>query len=573
MSNHHPIVAALLLMALLATACSSSAASTLDQSGDEITPLTEQMLKNGTYEGIYQEAIQLTDGLFEGQPFVDGGASRPTVTFTGVYVWGDLNSDGVDDAVVVLVESSGGSGSFFYLAAVLNRNGNPENVATYLLGDRAQVQSITAAEGNIEIHTVAHGPDDPMCCPTQKAILNFRLDGEHLIKLSEETSGPVTTPDDANANSGSGDITPDIIDTSDIVDIVWHWQRFDDTAGLKDIVVDDPVKYTLTLLPDGTYQIKADCNLASGAYTLQGSNLTLHPGPMTLAECGPGSLYNEYLSWLGQVATLVLEDGKLVLNLKADAGNMIFVQTEDVASTTPDIVDVEWRWTELVETMPAAQSIVPDPEHYTLVFKSDGSLHIKADCNVVGGSYDLQGDALTIKLGPATMAFCGEQSLDQQYLALLSNVGGYALQNGRLVLYLEDDAGKMTFDRVKETTVPPVDETASTVDITSVLWKWEQMTTPPEVTTVDDPTKYTIELQPDGQFLFAADCNIGSGTYTLDGAHISFQLGRMTRAACPSESLSDQFINGLSAAAIYFVEGDNLFIDLKFDSGTLKLIR
>ena len=47
---------------------------------------------------------------------------------------------------------------------------------------------------------------------------------------------------------------------------------------------------------------------------------------MTLAECGPDSLYDEFLAKLGDVRTYVRPDGsdRLVLNLFADAGNMFF---------------------------------------------------------------------------------------------------------------------------------------------------------------------------------------------------------------------------------------------------------
>jgi heat shock protein HslJ len=134
------------------------------------------------------------------------------------------------------------------------------------------------------------------------------------------------------------------------------------------------------------------------------------------------------------------------LNLKADAGNMIFVPAEDAAFDA-DIAGVEWQWRELVETEPASQSLVPQPENYTLVFQPDGTLAIQADCNKVSGSYTLEGNALTIALGPATMASCGEESLDQQYLGLLGSVDSYAIENGRLVLALKDNAGRMTFDR------------------------------------------------------------------------------------------------------------------------------
>jgi len=110
-----------------------------------------------------------------------------------------------------------------------------------------------------------------------------------------------------------------------------------------------------------------------------------------------------------------------------------------------DIAGVEWQWSELIETQPTSQSVVPDPENYTLVFQPDGMIGIQADCNLVGGSYTLEDDSLSIELGPSTMAFCGEESLDQQYLASLGNVEPASLENGRLVLHLRDDAGKMVF--------------------------------------------------------------------------------------------------------------------------------
>jgi len=116
-------------------------------------------------------------------------------------------------------------------------------------------------------------------------------------------------------------------------------------------------------------------------------------------------------------------------------------------STGEVITDIQWEWTELVETEPASQSLVPTPELYTLLLKPDGTLNIQADCNMVGGSYTRDGNSLTIELGPSTMVYCGDQSLDQHYLELLSRVERYAVADGQLVLSLRDGAGTMTFDQ------------------------------------------------------------------------------------------------------------------------------
>lgn len=114
--------------------------------------------------------------------------------------------------------------------------------------------------------------------------------------------------------------------------------------------------------------------------------------------------------------------------------------------TGPPITDTEWQWSAVVETEPASQSVVPHPENYTLRLSGDGSLSIKADCNMVSGSYSLDGGALTLELGPSTLAFCGEESLDQHYVGFLSNVESYVIENGQLVLELKEGAGQMTFN-------------------------------------------------------------------------------------------------------------------------------
>jgi hypothetical protein len=44
-------------------------------------------------------------------------------------------------------------------------------------------------------------------------------------------------------------------------------------------------------------------------------------------------------------------------------------------------------------------------------------------------------------------------------------------------------------------------------------------------------------------------------------------------AACPPESLEQNYVRDLNAAARYLMEGDLLYIDLKTDTGTMKFMR
>jgi len=115
-------------------------------------------------------------------------------------------------------------------------------------------------------------------------------------------------------------------------------------------------------------------------------------------------------------------------------------------SELPDNVqNVVWEWIDLVETEPASQSLIPVSANYTIAFLEDNQVSIRADCNMVQGSYAYDGTALTIELGASTMAFCGEDSLDNLFLTLLSQVGSYEKQGGRLNLISVSETITMGF--------------------------------------------------------------------------------------------------------------------------------
>lgn len=110
-----------------------------------------------------------------------------------------------------------------------------------------------------------------------------------------------------------------------IVGTTWKWQSFEDSADENNVTVSNPESYTLTLKEDGTASIQADCNQVMWPYELDGNSLTFNTlGPSTLAMCPEDSLDTQYLERLGNTATFLLSEGQLILNLKADAGNMVF---------------------------------------------------------------------------------------------------------------------------------------------------------------------------------------------------------------------------------------------------------
>ncbi len=99
---------------------------------------------------------------------------------------GDLNHDGQPEAAVVLVSNFGGSGSFYELTVLVNRGQDLEQTNNLELGDRVEIKSLAVSGGKINLHLLTHGPEDPMCCPSQKTTLVFHLAAGRLQLLEKE---------------------------------------------------------------------------------------------------------------------------------------------------------------------------------------------------------------------------------------------------------------------------------------------------------------------------------------------------------------------------------------------------
>lgn len=142
---------------------------------------TEQEAGNATYAGLLDidGSIALVGGQWEGEPYAPDGVSRPRVVVApGFRVTGDLDGDGQDEAVLVLAQSSGGSGMYNYLAALDRADGGVRNVATVALGDRVNIRSASIGGGTLQVSVLRAGEGDAMCCPGELADLAWTLGAE-----------------------------------------------------------------------------------------------------------------------------------------------------------------------------------------------------------------------------------------------------------------------------------------------------------------------------------------------------------------------------------------------------------
>ena len=107
----------------------------------------------------------------------------------------------------------------------------------------------------------------------------------------------------------------------------------------------------------------------------------------------------------------------------------IFTACEQATSPSEDFA-AQGRW----ELQSLNGNHVSNRENFTITFGADGELGTIADCNVCGGEYEAKGNNISVEIQFCTEAYCGDSSLDREYLESLANTTRYARQGSRLTL-------------------------------------------------------------------------------------------------------------------------------------------
>lgn len=115
-------------------------------------PTLSELVRNARYPLDLTAAgwAALVDGVYE-ETVVPGSAAKVRIELAGDPVFGDLDGDRQPDVAVILVGSSGGSGSFYYLGAVVVGGNRVRSVRTVFIGDRVRIDKLTIKSGSIRL--------------------------------------------------------------------------------------------------------------------------------------------------------------------------------------------------------------------------------------------------------------------------------------------------------------------------------------------------------------------------------------------------------------------------------------
>ncbi len=121
---------------------------------------------------------------------------------------------------------------------------------------------------------------------------------------------------------------------------------------------------------------------------------------------------------------------------------------------------------------------------------------------------------------------------------------------------------------------PPPQPAAIDASLRSGTWQWVGTNRPSDRVAPADPSRYTIEFRADSTAAVHADCNQGSGRYTLiEGQKLEIGPIVTTLIGCPEGSLGNEYVMELGAVEGYQVSGDTLSITLELGGGTMRFVR
>jgi heat shock protein HslJ len=87
----------------------------------------------------------------------------------------------------------------------------------------------------------------------------------------------------------------------------------------------------------------------------------------------------------------------------------------------------------------------------------------------------------------------------------------------------------------------------------------------------DDPAKYTLAFGADGAASMQADCNRGTGSWTSEGpGRLQFGPVAATRAMCPPQSLSGQYLAQFEWVRSYVLKDGHLFLATMADGSIVE---
>ena len=166
----------LLLTVALVAACAPTGTAASGVTSSVVPPDPS----NATFK-IERDTVALVNGRAEREA-APGSATKVTTTLADPRASGDVDGDGRPDTVVVLIYQPGSSGTFSYLAVLLNATGGVTTAPAVLLGDRIKISGVKLDGRTIVVDVLDRTAGQPFSeSPSVASTKRFVVDRGALI--------------------------------------------------------------------------------------------------------------------------------------------------------------------------------------------------------------------------------------------------------------------------------------------------------------------------------------------------------------------------------------------------------
>ncbi len=267
---------------------------------------SEVDLKNMTYV-IDGQHIKLINGLSE-LNIAPGSAVKKVTRYFGNEVRKDLNKDGKEDVTFLVTQTTGGSGTFYYVVAYISNNDTYVGSQSLFLGDRIAPQTTESGPGNSIIVNYAdrNSGDSFAVAPSVGKSIRLILDPKTL-QFGEVAQNFEGEADPIKMSLGMKQ---------------WTWIKTQTNEG-KETTPNDSESFKLTFINDGNIIVETNCYNLTGTYKQSGKKIVFGKTTITTKmSCDSEDQY--YVSLLQNIDEYKLtSQGQLILQSKTGSKTII----------------------------------------------------------------------------------------------------------------------------------------------------------------------------------------------------------------------------------------------------------
>jgi len=268
---------------------------------------TSKSFKDAEYR-IAGKNVVLKNGVSEVEA-APGSASKVVTQYFGNELYKDLNEDGKEDVVFLLTQTTGGTGTFYYVVAALATDDGYLGSEGVFLGDRIAPQATQSGPGKSVVVTYADRAAGESFSATPSVGKSIRL----LLDPVARQFGEVVSNFEGEADPSKMDLS---MKTWKWISVLYNDERF--------ITPKQEGVFTLTLNKDQTFAATTDCNRMNGVYTAKDGIISFGQFTSTKMYC-EGSQETIFSELIRDTSGYhFTSKGELILDLKFDSGSVTF---------------------------------------------------------------------------------------------------------------------------------------------------------------------------------------------------------------------------------------------------------